>query len=710
MRFLIILPRVSAPHQHYLLPAGIAYIASVLEKAGHEVIGLNLNQSTDLAGKVIAEAVRLNRPDAIATGALSAHYRSIKYVLEGCRAAVPGVPIIMGGGLLSSEPELIMNALGPDYGVIGEGERTIVELAERLGAGVEPVDVDGLIFRRSNGTLHRTPPRAAIKDLESLPYPNYELFDLEGYFQYRLPNDNRGTTVVEQPREICVVASRSCPYQCTFCYHPIGNTYRERSLDDVLAEIQYWKEKHQINLLTILDELFSIKKERLMEFCRRIAPLDLKWCAQMRVTDVDEAALAAMKESGCWGISYGFESGCDEVLTSMKKHTKSRDIDRAVEMTFAAGIQVQGNFIFGDVAETVESVTETLSMWLRTRKNQIWMFPIEVYPGTKLYKDAVSSGLIRNPEGFIAAGCPPVNITAMSPEENLRTHLAMLILSNAYNATPAKVLAVREMAPHPKRGRILSLTICCPHCQTEIVYDNISPQGATKFSCRVCNRRFDIPPFDQADDYPPAFRLSAAFKPSPEQKQSVRRFLAEGEGIRSVSPHALQVDLLGERYLVPSEITPQDVRYGTANIYWLSPEGGIEPFICYNPDEFRALFCERYAAPRWTQLLGGTGTLPDGAFVLAGPLDDTKALWSWVPGQYKHRQIHFWDPARERAAEETSEVDSGWILRHPEVPILVAAAIKQRQISDRVEAMGREAQAFFDAHALAVLRKVTTLP
>jgi len=692
MRFLIILPRVAAPTQHYLLPAGTAYIASALRRAGHEVRGLNLNQSTDLAAQGIARAVEAWRPDVVATGGLSAHYRAIKYVVEGCRSVMPGVPVILGGGLLSSEPELIMAAMGPDYGVIGEGEETIVQLAECMEGRRRPEEVNGIIYRDAGGALVKTAPAPAIRDLGALAYPDYDLFDLEGFFAHRLPNDTRGTSVVEQPREMCIVASRSCPYRCTFCYHPIGNVYRERSLDDLMAEVVHWKDRYGINMLTILDELFSLKKDRVLEFCRRVAPLDLKWCAQMRVTDLDEETLAAMKDSGCWGISYGFESGSDKVLKSMKKHILAKDIERAVEMTFAAGIQVQGNFIFGDVAETVETVTDTLTMWLRTRKNQIWMFPIEVYPGTPLYLDAVAKGQIRDPAGFIAAGCPPVNLTGMSDAENLRTHIALLILSNAYNSTPAQVLSIRDMPPHPLRGRVLAMTVQCPHCETVAEFRNIAPEGVTKFSCRTCNRRFDVPSFLAAGGPPPAFRLSMHFKFDPSQREAVAGFISRGEGIRRVSDQTLEIQLLGETYLVPSAIVPRDVRYGLANIYWVSPEGAIEPFHCYNPDDFRALSCGRFAGPRWNQLLASA---PE-SLVLAGPVEETRALWAHAGPEPP--DVQFYDPFREDRALQAGEIgDLAAIGRRA---VICASACRQQAVMDRLADAGHPGTPFFDPAAL----------
>jgi len=698
MRFLVILPRVAAPSQHYLLPAGMAYIASALRSAGHEVRGLNLNQSTDLAAKVIARAVEGWRPDVIATGGLSAHYRAISYVVQGCRSEVPGVPVILGGGLLSSEPELIMGAMAPDYGVIGEGERTVLQLAECIEGRRRPEEVQGIIYRDAAGTLVRTAAAPAIRDLASLPYPDYGIFDLEGFFAHRLPNDTRGTSVVEQPREMCVVASRSCPYRCTFCYHPIGNVYRERSLDDVVAEVVHWKERYGINMLTILDELFSMKRDRVMEFCRRVAPLDLKWCAQMRVTDLDEETLAAMKASGCWGISYGFESGSDTVLKSMKKHIRAADIERAVEMTFAAGIQVQGNFIFGDVAETASTVTETLSMWLRLRKNQIWMFPIEVYPGTPLYLDAVAKGQIRDPAGYIAAGCPCVNLTAMNDAENLRTHIALLVLSNAYNSTPAEVLRLEEMPDHPLRGRILAMTVRCPHCDTTMEYRNISPQGVAKFSCRACNRRFDVPPFLGSGGPPSSFRLSTGYRFVPEHRDQVEAFIARGEGIRQVSRQTMEIVLLGETYLVPSAIVPRDVRYGLANLYWVAPEGRIQPFHCYNPDDFRALSCERYGGPRWAGILAQA---PEGV-VLAGPLEETREAWGWAEAGAV--QAWFYDPFRGDRPLEPGEIAD--LAEAPGAAVVCASACGQRAVLDRVASLGREGIPFFDDALLPSLAPV----
>ena len=137
-----------------------------------------------------------------------------------------------------------------------------------------------------------------------------------------------------------------------------------------------------------------MKRERVLEFCRRIKPYHVNWDVQMRVTDPDPEMLDAMRDAGCRLGSYGLESGSQAVLQSMRKHTKIPDLVRAVDMTYSARLQVQGNYIFGDPAETVDSAAETFSLWLKQRKVGINMIPIEVYPGTPLYKGAVKNGLI----------------------------------------------------------------------------------------------------------------------------------------------------------------------------------------------------------------------------------------------------------------------------------------------------------------------------
>ena len=148
-----------------------------------------------------------------------------------------------------------------DFAVISEGELTIIELTDKL-EGKNNLDLDqiqGLAFKKDSEIII-TPPRPLIENLDSLPFPARHLLPMEKYFD----------VFSRQKHFATIIATRGCPFNCTFCYHTLGEKYRIRSIDNVMKEIKIAIEKYNINCLEIYDDLFSVDKKRIYEFCDKI--------------------------------------------------------------------------------------------------------------------------------------------------------------------------------------------------------------------------------------------------------------------------------------------------------------------------------------------------------------------------------------------------------------------------------------------------------
>ncbi len=501
MRFLIVVPRYINSHgKYYEFPLGLAYISSSLKKNGREVECLNLNHHTEPVGEILRDEIMSKGIDVICTGGLSMHYEKVKDIINSARKIKPDIITILGGGIVSSDPPLVMEALRPQFSVIGEGEETIVELADAIAHSGDLSSIKGIVYYDRHNELITPPPRQSIKDIDSIPYPDYEGFEIERYLDMQTPNDEYHLYPFDKPRMVPIIASRSCPYNCTFCYHPLGKKYRQRSLDALFAEIEYLTGKYDVNMISIIDELFSMEKERIQEFCLRIKRYNVKYLIQMRVDSVDEATLFMLRDSGCFVISYGLESASDTVLKSMKKHITISQIEKALEATCKTGIGIQGNFIFGDRAETWDTANETLAWWSMHKKYLVNLTPIFVYPGTELYKHALSRRIISNPRRFLEEGCPQVNVTEMSDYDYGRL-MGLIGKYTIENPLPAKVISCMRIRTTPYKGDIYTVRVKCPHCFCEITYSNVH-QDCTKMfplgcrmGCRVCNQRFDLLPF-----------------------------------------------------------------------------------------------------------------------------------------------------------------------------------------------------------------------
>ena len=502
MRFLIIAPKYVARFgEYYEFPLGLGYISSVLKEEDYHVDCLNLNHYDEPLESLMEREIIGKDIDVICTGGLSVHFNQVKAIMSAAREIKSDIITIVGGGLLSSEPSLMLEALRADFGVIGEGEETIAELAVAITNSKDFSSIKGIVYYDSNNNLITTPPRPPIENINSIPYPDYEGFEVDRYLDMQMPNDAYYMYLFDKPRILPIISSRSCLFNCTFCYHPLGKKYRERSLDDFFAEVKYLIERYSINMLAVLDELLSNDRQRIKEFCKRIKKFNLKWLCQMRVDSIDEEMIDMLKEAGCFTISYGLESASNTILKSMKKHIKLSQIEKALKLTYEAKIGIQGNFIFGDRAETQETANKTLQWWLRHREYQINLTPLITYPGSELYYNAINRGIIKDKLKFIEDECPTLNLTKMNSDEYKELFITINKYTQEYQM-PAELISCKKEGVDLHKGAFYTIKVKCPHCYNIIKYKNIYLSGFKLYghifilSCRKCNQRFVLPNYE----------------------------------------------------------------------------------------------------------------------------------------------------------------------------------------------------------------------
>lgn len=412
MRVLIVEPRYYSFATQPYFPHGPAYVAASLIRAGHEVEVFNANMEPGTVEEVcdrVAERAAGGGCGLVAMGGLCTTWRFQAAVFRGLRRRLPRLPLASGGNLFTSEPELCMREFGLDYGIVGEGEETAVALCDALEAGTDPARVEGIALMR-HGEVTLTPRRRVIADLDTLPLPAWDLF---------LTREQ-----IVALGGMSVFSSRSCPFHCTFCYHPKGSYYRKRSVQSVLAEILALHERYGFHFFAFSDELMGLHKDWVRELCAAFAtlPFDIGWVCQMRASDADGETLAMMREAGCMRISMGFESGSDTVLKSMRKRITTEVSKRAIATARAAGLPVTGGIIVGDYDETPRTIAESVEFIKQTALVPVGDIGFIVpFPGSQIYERAVAQGLITDRVGFIESlsdfGKLRVNMTGMSDAE-----------------------------------------------------------------------------------------------------------------------------------------------------------------------------------------------------------------------------------------------------------------------------------------------------
>jgi len=285
------------------------------------------------------------------------------------------------------EREAAQNYPFLDLCIVGEPETTFNELLGSLNEKEPALNrIQGLIYRDGND-FQINPSRPLLEDLDSLPLLDRGLLKNE---RYRLPHNNKPFTLIN--------TARGCPYPCTYC---IVNTYygrkvRRRSLHRILQEIRICREKFGIQEFLFWEEVFSLDKTFVHEFCQALIDnrWDIRWAATTRVTALDGETLALMRRAGCYLVGLGIESGCQSILDRARKKQTLEDIRRAVVLARHAKIQTMGHFIFGLPGETKETAEQTIRFMLDLDLDYMQCYCAVPYPKTELGELAKTRGWI----------------------------------------------------------------------------------------------------------------------------------------------------------------------------------------------------------------------------------------------------------------------------------------------------------------------------
>ena len=469
----------------YYFPIGLGYVCSVLKETGRSVEVINMNYKRGTMIEILSPIIESKHIDVIATAGLTEQFSYLHELLAAVKRINAHIICVLGGGLVTSDPEAAMEAMGiADYGVIGEGEYTVRDLADALDGERSIETVDGLIFKCKD-SYRRTSPRAEIEDLDSLPYPDYEGMEYDKIIE-RTFNKFTKQLPVEMKRVGYISLSRSCPFNCTFCFHPSGAKYRRRSIDSSLKEIDYQIEKFGIKSLVINDELFLAKPEDAETFCSEIKKRQLYFLINRRVDMVSRDLLRKLKDAGCVCVGFGIESADNRVLASMKKHITVEQTENALRLCVEEGLSFSGTLIFGDRAETVETYQKTLKWWHDHSEYPITLAPIQVFPGSELYKYACNAGIIKDRAEYIRQGCPYINVSRLTNDEYRNMLLQISIATKSDDN-----LEVVEVV-YKNKG-VAEATVKCPHCGQMNRIEGVQVfRFLASQLCNHCNKTYNV--------------------------------------------------------------------------------------------------------------------------------------------------------------------------------------------------------------------------
>lgn len=362
-------------YQSVYPPLTLAYIAAAVRKRGENKVVLVDAVGLGETLNSVKNKVRNFKPDLVVvnvtTPTIENDLKAIQEIHKGlnpeCRVCVYGVHATYFARKLAEKPYI-------DVVTKGEPEEIVYELT------YNPVEeVRGIVYRKPRDNAIVENPDHEPADLDALPYPAWDLVDLDGY---RMP--------VTGERYVLLNTGRGCPYQCTFCVSGIyyGRKVRSRSVESIIGEIEYVK-RLGVNNFFFFEETFTINRRFVMELCDKILEkkLDIRWVCNSRVDTVDREMLSKMKAAGCWMMSFGIESNSQEILDNVKKGIKVEDATNAVKEAHEAGIATVGHFILGLKGETQKTIEDTIKFSLKLPLDFAEYYISTPYPGSQEFED-----------------------------------------------------------------------------------------------------------------------------------------------------------------------------------------------------------------------------------------------------------------------------------------------------------------------------------
>lgn len=391
-------------------PIGLAYIAASLKEAGHEVcvvdgpgsaprnfFQFNNVRIRGLTNERIVEKIPRD-VQVIGLGCMfTSHWVYVRELLKEIRQAFPGVFLVMGGEHVTGFPEFSLEGAPLDAVVLGEGEETIVELLDRVENGETLETADGVAFRAGDGTIRVNPRRRRIKDIDSIPRPAWDLFDIQKYNEVNQPHGaSRG-------KFMPMLATRGCPFSCTFCTSPNMWTteWRPRNHKLVVDEMEDYFNKYGTTDFQFEDLTAIVQGKWIVDFCDEIIARGLDITFQLpsgtRSEGVDYEVAKKLKAAGCHEFAFAPESGDPRVLKAIKKKVDLPTMFKSAKSALRAGINVGCFFIIGFPEDDYKSVLKTYAAIVKCGMIGLTNINLNAYspqPNTESFNQLRKDGVI----------------------------------------------------------------------------------------------------------------------------------------------------------------------------------------------------------------------------------------------------------------------------------------------------------------------------
>jgi len=377
--------------ENIMPPLSLMYLASSLQQAGHEVKILDFYAEPLPPVLALEEMLRF-KPELAGFATYPGSMDEVYSLVKALKDALPKVFVVLGGLYSSYLPEIALSQCPAEAVVLGEGESTLVRLAAALADGGELAKVAGLCYRKYGATF-RSAPRAVRPEVDSLPWPAYDLINFDAY---RLPP----TRAVTGGRVSSVLSARGCNFNCSFCSHHYGYFchIRARKPEEVVKEMFHVSKKYGVKEFRFEDCAFTAEPERAIQICALLKERlpGIAWNCDVRADTASEELFSEMRAAGCRRVFLGVETGSQKMLGELgaNKAIRLDQVRNTVKLAKKHDLRINCSFVLGLPGETRETAQESLAFALELDPDYAMFSLLSPVVGSRIFDQAVSEGKI----------------------------------------------------------------------------------------------------------------------------------------------------------------------------------------------------------------------------------------------------------------------------------------------------------------------------
>ncbi len=391
-------------------PLGLAYLAAAIRQ-NHQMAVIDAiaegyfnNQIIDknylkygLSFDEIKKKIADFSPDVVGISFLfSSQARNTHEICSIVKSVNKKIIVVLGGAHPSAIPQEALSDRNVDFVIIGDGESAFKKLLESIESGNNVKDIDGLGFRQGDSMTINKKQRYE-ESLDSLAFPYWDIFPLDKYSKINSPHGSPARNTPFMP----VITSRGCPFECIFCsiHNLWGRKYRARSAENVLAELNYLKDRFGIKEVLLEDDNLTLDNNRARQIFQGIIDqkINVTWSTPngVAVQTIDDDLLKLMKKSGCYSVSIGVESGDEHILNNLIKkpitYSKAKSVIKSADRI---GLETVVFFVVGLPGEGIGQLNKTFKLAAGLKADNVNFFFACPLPGTRLLQLCREQGLV----------------------------------------------------------------------------------------------------------------------------------------------------------------------------------------------------------------------------------------------------------------------------------------------------------------------------